>query len=262
MPQRLTREVMTADILTLGKTFPIAMVREFLSYAFHIPVIELQDVGRDLALQILQNAGERITLRGLKEIHFAAYTGARNGVKDWLIGGKQQLTTGKTPFNILLDALESSGVDNFDELEDLRKQYELNPGPYRRNADDKLRALEREWISTRSDEAWGAYRNALDRTGRDICDECEAVVDKETITECDCATPICSNCGLRCNNCEELRCEECARVCFGCEHKHILCEGDCNADDEFMRKCDECEKWFCRQCHDDCFREHEDDCYE
>lgn len=132
---------------------------------------------------------------------------------------------------------------------------------YRRNADTLLRNLERNWKSTRSDEDWNAYRKALSRMGLDICDECEAVVEQQTIAECECATAICSSCGIKCNNCEELRCQGCALVCEGCKHKHVLCEHGCNDDDEFMRKCDECEKWYCTQCADDCFREHADDCY-
>lgn len=132
--------------------------------------------------------------------------------------------------------------------------------PYRRNADTELRKLERTWKSTRSDEAWNAYLTAIARMGLEMCDECDAVVEKQKISECKCATPICSSCGIKCDNCEELRCPECAIVCEGCKHKHILCDWECN-EDEFMRKCNECEKWYCTQCDDDCFREHEEDCY-
>lgn len=203
----------------------------------------------------LRRAGLEPTLLGLSSanpLDLAALRGM--GYRSMAVVGEVLAATG-----MLTEEWASFILRNRLYLEGRDKTPRRNP--YRRNADDFLRKLERKWKSTRSDEAWRAYLAVLARMGLEICDECDAVVGRETISECYCSTSICSSCGIKCDNCEELRCQECAIICEGCKHKHILCDYGCNDDDEFMRKCNECEKWYCTQCADDCFREHEDDCY-
>ena len=160
---------------------------------------------------------------------------------------------------------------------------------YRPNPDEELRELERVWRSQPNWESSSRFKAAIERVGEmpppAICASCNAECSPET--GCGCGAVVCNNCrgeedghsvckmcaqecscgteigggeGTLCDNCKEYRCEECALVCQGCEHNHVLCIDDCN-EDEFMRQCDECLQYFCTQCSDNCFEEHTEDCY-
>ena len=149
---------------------------------------------------------------------------------------------------------------------------------YRRNADDEVRELERRWRETGAPTDWNQYAQACRRAGvctypcsredpaglsHDTCGDCGAAICDRCSDECgSCGNRLCAACGHRCGNCDHEVCDECVIPCEGCSHNHVLCRSeDCNEDQEFIRQCDECMKYYCRQCGDDCYEQHLDDCY-
>jgi hypothetical protein len=106
------------------------------------------------------------------------------------------------------------------------------------------------------------------RDSDEMCEICGAALCEDCAITCySCESSVCGECVTMCDNCKEYVCsgegrDGCLMACKDCPHQHKLCmHEDCNEDEEYIKKCDECGDYFCDQCSDNCFEEHIDECY-
>jgi len=148
---------------------------------------------------------------------------------------------------------------------------------WRRNADEDIEQLRRAWLNSGAPSEYLPYKRACERAGLQPEGECSQC-GGETYTACStCGEELCDDCYLECevcgepignchtiecDNCEHLTCEECSISCKDCTHNHKLCaDENCNENQEFIKRCDECLFFYCTQCADGCFDAHAEDCY-
>lgn len=108
---------------------------------------------------------------------------------------------------------------------------------YRRNMDENLRRLERQWRETNLPADWKAYAAAARRAG--LCPKCQEL---ESLSEdkCDvCANRPCEDCDepLNCGRCNDYICDACQTQCAQCEL--MFCDG-------CVEKCPHCKDYFCK----------------